>query len=218
MSKRKKIQIKAETRTLTGKKVKHLRAEGKLLGVVYGRKLESINIMMNAKEVTKQLRSVSSSTIVEILLGKKTYPAILRGKQRHPLKDIIMHVDFQAVSMDSKLRVDVPVIIIGISPAVETLGAFVTTGLDKIDIEVSAVDMPESFVVDVSNLIEIGDSIAVEDLGISEDIIVYTNLRDMLAVVTAPTLPEVEEEEIDSELDEDGTEPEVVGEKSDDEE
>ena len=206
-----KIQIKAEPRELTGKKVKYLRAEGKLLGVIYGRKIESFSIMMDSKEVTKQLRSVSSSTIVEILLGKETYPAILRGKQRHPLKDILMHVDFQAVSMDAVLRVNVPVIIVGESPAVAAIGAFLTTGIDSIDIEVKAMDMPESFVIDVSELVNIGDSVAVEDLDISEDIIVYTNPRDMLAVVTAPTIAEVEEEEdLEGEEGEEGEESEEV--------
>ncbi len=69
--------------------------------------------------------------------------------------------------------------------------------------------MPEQFVVDISHLENIGDSVAVEDLDISDKITVYTNLRDMLAVVTAPTVAEIEEE---VEEVEEGEEPEVIGE------
>ncbi len=188
----KNIQIKAEHREMTGKKVKQLRNEGKLPGVIYGKKIEPMNIVMDLKEVTKQLRSVSSSTIVDIVLDGKKYTSILRGKQRHPLKDIVMHVDFQAVSMDAKLRVNVPIVLVGESPAVASFRAILTTGVENLDIEVSAAKMPESFEVDITKLNEIGDSVSVKDLDIDDDIIVYTNEDDMIVVLTGMAMASAE--------------------------
>lgn len=186
------IQIKAEKREMTGKKVKHLRNEGKLPGILYGKKIDPMNIVMDLKEVTKQLRSVSSSTIVDIVLDGKKYPAILRGKQRHPLKDIVMHVDFQAVSMDAKLRVNVPIVLVGESPAVASFRAILTTGVESLDIEVSAADMPESFEVDITKLEDIGDAVTVADLDIADDITVYTNEDDMIVVLTGMSMASAE--------------------------
>ena len=186
------IQIKAEKREMTGKKVKHLRKEGKLPGILYGKKIDPMNIVMDLKEVTKQLRSVSSSTIVDIVLDGKKYPAILRGKQRHPLKDIVMHVDFQAVSMDAKLRVNVPIVLVGESPAVASFRAILTTGVESLDIEVSAADMPESFEVDITKLEDIGDAVTVADLDIADDITVYTNEDDMIVVLTGMSMASAE--------------------------
>jgi large subunit ribosomal protein L25 len=202
----KNIQIKAEHREMTGKKVKQLRNEGKLPGVIYGKKIEPMNIVMDLKEVTKQLRSVSSSTIVDIVLDGKKYPAILRGKQRHPLKDIVMHVDFQAVSMDAKLRVNVPIVLVGESPAVASFRAILTTGVENLDIEVSAANMPESFEVDITKLDEIGDSVSVKDLDIDDDITVYTNEDDMIVVLTGMSMASAEPTADSEESEEDGME------------
>ncbi len=200
------IQIKAELRDLTGKKVKQLRNEGKMPGIIYGKKIEPMNIVMDLKEVTKQLRSVSSSTIVDILLDGKKYPSILRGKQTHPLRDIVMHVDFQAVSMDARLRVNVPIVLVGESPAVAGFRAILTTGVENLDIEVSAANMPESFEVDITKLEEIGDAVTVADLDIDDDVVVYTNEDDMIAVLTGMSMAAAEEETEDVEIDEEGLE------------
>ena len=200
------IQIKAELRDLTGKKVKQLRNEGKMPGIIYGKKIEPMNIVMDLKEVTKQLRSVSSSTIVDILLDGKKYPSILRGKQTHPLRDIVMHVDFQAVSMDARLRVNVPIVLVGESPAVAGFRAILTTGVENLDIEVSAANMPESFEVDITKLEDIGDAVTVADLDIDDDVVVYTNEDDMIAVLTGMSMASAEETTEDAETDEEGME------------
>jgi len=77
-----KLEIFAEKRSITGKKVNVLRREGKLPGVIYGHKFETQNIVMDLKEATKVLNRATGSIIVTLNVEGKEVSALIREKQR----------------------------------------------------------------------------------------------------------------------------------------
>jgi large subunit ribosomal protein L25 len=208
-----KIVINAETRTVIGKQVKQLRRDGKIPAVIYGHKLTSLPISLNFRESSRKLDSLTGSSLVEILLDGKTHTVIVREKQKNYIRDEIIHVDFQEVSLTEKIRASVEIVLEGLSPAIKDFDGVLVAGLTEIEVESFPQDLPEKFVVDVTKLTNIGDSIHLRDIEISPKVEVLSNLDDMIVLVASGTpLPE-------EEISEGTVEPEIIekGKKEDEE-
>jgi large subunit ribosomal protein L25 len=201
-----KVVLNATKRTLTVKKVGRLRREGKLPAVMYGHNFDPVPITLDLRETTRSMQGLTSSSLVTINLDGKDHAALIRDKQRDYIRGNYKHLDFQVVSMTEKLRTSVMIELVGTSPAVKEYNGVVVSGLDSIEVECFPQDLPERFTVDVSILDELGQSIHVRDLDISEKLHVISDPDDMIALVTS-VKEEKEEEEI---TEEESEEPEVI--------
>lgn len=207
-----KLVLKASNRKLTGKKVKILRQEGKLPAILYGKEIGSLSIALDLRDASKLLRGVSSSTLVVVDVDGEEYTTLVRERQRDVLKDTYIHIDFQAVSLTETVRASVAIILEGESPAIESYGALVVSGIDSLDVEALPQDLPENITVDVSSLGEIGDTLYVKDLVLPKEVTVMTDPEELLVVISAPEAAPVEEEEEEEgeELFGEAAEPEVI--------
>lgn len=202
--------IYAEKRDLIGKKVNRLRREGKIPAIIYGSKMETLPITLNLREASKTLAAATSSTLVVIKVDGKDHTVLVREKQKNFIRNELLHVDFQVVSMTEKIRASVSVVTQGSSPAVKDQNAVIVNGLTEIEVSALPQDLPENFIVDISSLENLGDAIIVSDLDIPENVEVLSNMEDMIVTATS-VIEEVEvEEEEELELDEEGVEPEVI--------
>lgn len=206
-----RIVFKAENRTLTGKKVKHLRREGKLPAVIYGKNQEPIPILLDHKETTLLLRNVSRASILTIDVEGKEFTCLVRDRQREVISAEYIHIDFLAISMTETVRTQLNVFLVGESPAVEEFKAVVMTGTTSIDVEALPTDLPESISLDISKLENVGDTILVRDLVLPNGVSCLNEPDEMLVVIASQAAEEVleVEEEFGDDLD---IEPEVVGE------
>jgi large subunit ribosomal protein L25 len=205
-----KIVLKATRRDVVGKKVKALRREGILPAVIFGYGLEATPIQMDLREITKILASVGSSTLVTVDLDGKEFAVLVRERQRDIIYRTLSHIDFQAVSMTETVRAQVRILIGDKeAPAVEKYGAIINTGLDVLEIECLPQNLPDHIDVDVSSLVEIGDSILVKDIPLAEGIHVLDDPEDLIVVASAP-ISEEELEEVEEELVDEGAGPEVI--------
>ena len=216
-----KVLIKAEKRTITGKKVKNLRIAGKVPAVIYGSKLKSIPITLDKRDTTNTLNKTSGSTILTIDIEGEEHAALVREIQQDYIKGELLHVDFLAVSLKEKLRTNVSVSLIGEAPVLEEYSALIVSGLDQIEVECFPQDLPEVIEVDVSILEELGAAIYVKDIPTIEDVEFLSDPEDLIAVASAikeEVEEVVEEEELLEEVEE-GAEPEVIehGKKEDEE-
>lgn len=203
-----KIVINAEKRTLIGKQVRQLRRAGKLPAVIYGHKIEPQAISLDFRDASKNLAGLTSSSLIEVQLDGKAHPVIVREKQMNFIRNEIIHVDFQEVSLTEKLRTAVPVQLEGDSPAVKEYDAILVAGLSEIEVEAFPQDLPEKFLVDVSALKEIGESIFVKDISIPANVEILSDPDEMVVLVTHSAVAE-EEEEAEAE-EEAGEEPQVI--------
>ena len=207
-----KYILNAEKRDVLGKKVKGLRREGKLPAVIYGQEIESMSITLETKQVHQVLKKIGANTLISIKLGKEEYLALVREIQREVIVRDLLHMDFQAVSLEETITTVLPVVMIGESPAVAELEALLILSMDELQIEAKAKDLPDTISVDVSGLVEIGDNILVKDLVISGDVTILDDPDGLVIVATAPTLMDeiVDEVEEGAELFEELTDAELM--------
>lgn len=204
------VIIKATPRTVIGKQVRALRRAGQLPGVLYGRHIEPAPISLDAREASRILSHLTSSSLVTIDLEGQEYPALVRESQRNPIKRNLVHVDFQVVSLTEKLRTRVGIEVAGISPAVKDFNAVLVTSLDELEVECLPQHLPERIVVDISRLANVGDGIHVRDIILSENIKVLSDPEEMVVVVTASRAEEVEEVAAEAIPGQEMAEPEVI--------
>jgi len=206
-----KVVLKATRRTVIGKQVRALRRAGEMPAILYGHNVEPTAISMNAKEVTKTLARVSASSLVTIDLDGKEYPTLVRERQREPIKGVITHIDFQAVSLTEKIRANVSIVLTGASPAVKDFSAILVTTLNELEVEALPQDLPERIVVDIAKLEKIGDGIHVSDLVLSDKVHIVSGTDEMIVLAAAPKTEVEEVAPTEAEVAvEEGAEPDVI--------
>ena len=180
-----KVILKATKRTVTGKQVSKLRRAGQLPAVVYGHALGSISISLEAHGAGLIIPKLTSSSIINIDLDGKMIPVLVREKQKNYIKNELIHVDFQAVSLTEKINAAVTIHFHGLSPAVKDYSAMIVHNLNSLEVEALPNDLPERIEVDLSHLEKIGDAIHVRDLALPESVTVLSDPDIMVAVATA---------------------------------
>jgi len=198
-----KVVLKASKRSVTGRQVRALRRAGKLPAVLYGHRIDSTPITLDAHETSLLLSRLTSSSLVTISLDGQEYPTLVREKQRHPVKSHLIHLDFQALSLTEKTHAMVGVELTGTAPAVKNFDAVIVTGVTELEVEALPQDLPERVVVDISNLAEPGDSIHVRDIQLPGQVEILTNPDEVIVSATVARVEEViaapEEEEAELE-------------------
>jgi large subunit ribosomal protein L25 len=204
------VVLEANKREVIRRGVGALRRSGKIPAVVYGSGIESTPVELDAKLLTDVLSRTSASTLISLAIGKQKHQVLVRDIQRDVIRQDILHVDFLKVAMDVVISTEVPVELVGESPAVKELGGLLVTGLSSIEVEALPADLPDRVTVDLGMIVDMDDSIMVSDIEIGEGVEILTSLEELLASVVYQVEEEEEEvveveEIIDEEL-----EPEVI--------
>ena len=186
-----KVVLEATKRDVVGKQVKALRREGKLPAVIYGRHTDPINVNLDARSAGIALAKVTSSSLVTLNVEGTEHLALVREKQRDYIKNVLLHVDFLAVSLTEKLRTVVPVHFVGISLAVKDFNAVMVHNLEELEVECLPNDLPERIDVDISSLNRPGEGIRLRDVHVSDNVRLLGDPDTMVAVAT---FAKVEEE------------------------
>lgn len=190
-----KFYLPASKREITGKKVKALRRDGKIPAVVYGSDIEPTSITLDYKQVRQTLDEAGANTLLTIDMDGQEFLVLVREKQREVISRNLLHVDFQAVSLEELITTTVRVNVEGEAPAVSEYNALLVTELDELTIEAKAKDLPDSISVDVTGLTEIGDNILIRDLKVSDEVKILEDPDEIVIVVASPTVLEIEIEE-----------------------
>lgn len=194
------LVLMAEPREIHGKKVKRLRREGLVPGVVYGPVLdETVSVSVSEREFRKFYMTHGHSTIFTLKWDGGSQPVLIREVQREPVRQDMLHIDFFAPNMMVVLRQSVPVSLHGAADEVEA-GGVLQHVLNEIEVEALPSDLPNEIVVDISGLTSVGDSLHVRDIEVPENV---TLITDPDTTVASVILQEVEEEptdEIEEEL------------------
>ncbi len=197
----KSLQI--EKRTIEGKKVKTLRTQGITPIHLYGSGIESLSMQADFKDLIDVLNNNGFSIPITLNDGKNDILVFARGVQRHPLTEEILHVDFQVVSKDDEVEIEVPVNLSGESPAVKNLGGILIKLLETIKISSKVDKVPESIELDISGIESLEQSLLVSEIKVPEGVEIITDETFAIARVIPPRI-EVEEEVEDPEASEDG--------------
>ncbi len=192
------IELSVKPRVVLGKKVAALRRQGVTPANVYGRNLASTAVEVETATLIHLMRSAGRNVIIDLLIeGERSRrPVMLRAVQREPATSRLLHVDFYQVSMTEKMRTEVPLILVGVAPAVAEFDGILLQSLDTITVEALPGDIPAHVEVDVSALVRLDDAVHVRELPIDlTKVHVMTDAEQVVAKVAPPRLIAVEEEE-----------------------
>ncbi len=185
-----KHQIKADKRTVLGRKVKHLRKEGLLPATVYGHKFESLSIQFKTVELEKIYNEAGESGLVELLIGEEKLPVLFRNPQYSPVWGNILHIDCYKVNLKEKITAFVPIEFIGESQAVKD-GNMLVEVTNEIEVEALPTDLPGNIIVDISILNAVGDTITVGDIKLDDKVEMVTLPEQVIAKIEEPRAEEI---------------------------
>jgi large subunit ribosomal protein L25 len=187
------IELRAEPRTVVGKKVRFLRRQGVVPGNVYGH-AASTAIQFHARDGEQTIRRAGRTQLISLAVaGEEPTTVLVKTWQRHPYKGDLLHVDFYRVAMTETLRMDVPIRVTGDAPAVKLTGGTPFQPLSTLSVECLPADIPEAIEVDIGGLEEVDASIFVRDLVAPSGVTILTDGDELVVKILAPTV-EVEEE------------------------
>lgn len=190
------IELYAETRSVTGKKVKQLRAEGLMPLIVYGRRVEPLNIQAAEFDVKRTLARTSGQLIALRVEGERDPRMVLaRDIQRDVISGALLHADLYQVDMTETVQVDVTLSFVGEAHLVSIGEAVLATMMTSVEIECLPGDIMQSIEVDISSLVDMDDAIYVRDLVVPAGIEILTDEEELIARMDYPEEEEEEEEE-----------------------
>lgn len=190
--------LKAVFREERGKgPMRRMRAAGRIPAVVYGHREDTRALSIDAHELEQLLSRISvENTLITLDIdGEKGPPvrALVRELQVHPYRADIMHLDLYQIHAGERVDVEIPIELTG-SAAGAKMGGILQQVLHDLAITCLPDQIPEKVEVDVSAL-EIGDSIHVHEVVVSEGIHIDTDPERTVCSVVAPTVVAAEPEE-----------------------
>src|SRR6267142_2487939 len=133
------VSLSASPRQATGKgAARQARFRGKVPAVIYGHGRDTQPLELEAKELEKALQGVEpASTIIELAVDGKTVKTLIREIQRHPIRPDIIHVDFYEIHATEKVKLKVPVHLVGNPDGVRNAGGVLDQVTREVEIEVA---------------------------------------------------------------------------------
>ena len=198
MAREYKLEIEKRS---TDAKLKHLRKDGIIPGIYYSHdSKESILFQMQLSELRNAVKSGAS--IFQVSVGGKLQNVLFKSVQYHPVTEDVQHIDLYGVDMKTSISIKVPLVIEGECVGVKEDGGVISIALTEIEISCLPSDIPQSIIVDITNL-HLGDSFQAENLELDEGLELVTSPDATIASVTHAAVEA--EPEADEELD-DGSE------------
>lgn len=200
-----KTELKAQLREELGTRAaKRLRRQGLIPGVIYGRDIEPIHIVLKERELKQLLEG--GARFVSVSVGDATYDAVVQDVHYDYLNERFLHIDLHRVLMTERIRMAVPLVFKG-EPKCGPGGGIVERHLEELEVECVASKAPENIEVDLSTL-DVGEALHVGDLILPEGVEAVMAADVAVVSVAAPRV--AEETEVAEEEEEEEREPEVV--------
>jgi len=212
-----KVILKAEARSATGKKVaKDLRNKGLIPANVYKGAKGALSLQISIDGLKEVLHTKAGENVIITLKipgegSAKDKTVLIKEIQRDPVKDAILHVDFNEISLTEALKVNVPLASRGEPVGVKADGGVLEHVIRELQVECLPTAIPEKIEVDVSSL-KIGDAVYINNIKIPDGVKVL-NDPELIAMIVKPPKVEAPKEEVVEE----GIEPELIRKKKEEE-
>jgi len=176
--------LAAKLRKVTGKSAtRDIRNEEAMPAVMYGLK-DNLSLAVDPKALIKLLQEHGRNALIELSIegdSASNRSVVLKEYQTHPIRPGWVHADFLEVDVTKKIKVKVPVLLVGVSPG-EKHGGVVNHIIRALEVESIPKNIPEKIEVPMGEL-ELNQSVHVSDLAVGEDITVINKPTDVVVTV-----------------------------------
>lgn len=161
-----RLSLHAEERNILGKKVKQLRRRGSLPAHVFGKGLDTEPVAVSAKDFLTTFHLAGETGLINLKIGsEKVRPVLVRDVQYDPITGQPIHIDFYQVNLTEKVKVPVPLVLVGEQPESVHLGeTIVLQTLNEVEVEALPADLVEKIEVDITSLKNIDDATTISQL------------------------------------------------------
>jgi large subunit ribosomal protein L25 len=177
--------LKVEKRDLK-ENVAMLRKSGQMPAVFYGPKDPSTPIKVSLVDFKKAWKTAGESTVVVLEGEGIDADVLIHQVDLDPVSDIAIHADFYAIEKGKKLSVDVPLVFVGVSPAVKELGAVMVKVAHEIEIEALPKDLPHTLEVDIAGLVTFDSVLTAADIKLPTGVALKVKPEEVIASVYEP--------------------------------
>jgi large subunit ribosomal protein L25 len=190
------ITLRAKTRQEKDKTEK-LREAELIPAVLYGPNIKkNLGLQVSAKEFPKVFKEAGKTSFVELEVsgGEKpqSFSVLIHEVQKNPLDLSFSHIDFYQPSSTREIKVKVPLVFEGESPAVKNLTGTLVKNIQEVEVKALPQKLPHEIRVKLESLDEIGKTIVIKDLNLPEGVRVMKDLEEIVAQIQAPE--KIEEE------------------------
>jgi len=189
------LTLQAAKRNILRKKTRFLRRQGITPTHLFGHSIKSLALQCDTLQLKHIIARAGMTRPInlEVEDDKRPKSVFIREIQSNPISKQLIHVDFYQVRKGEKIKIEVPVVLIGEAPAMKGKGRMITHGITSLSIECLPENLPSQIEVDLSPLEEVNQAIHVRDIVFSPDITVHADPDQLLVKVSEVMIKEVEE-------------------------
>lgn len=194
----KEIELETTHREILGKKVRHLRHQNITPVHLFGHNVDSMSLQCDTDTLHRVLAQAGKTGLISLKLDKTKKPrsVLTREIQRNPITGELLHVDFYEVKATEKIKVQVPIILIGEASALKLKGNILVQELDSLGIECLPDKIPSRIDLDLSLLTGAEQTIRVKDITLGEGVTISHDDPELIVAKITVTPLEKEEEAV----------------------
>ena len=161
-----------------------LRTKGRIPAVFYGPKEKNTPISVSTIDFIKIFKKAGESSVIILKEGNNEHEVLIQDLDVHPITGAPRHADFYVIEKGKKVKVNIPLIFEGVSPAVKDKGAILIKVARDLEIEASPKDLPSDLKVDISSLVEFSSTITAKDIILPAGVSLVSGPDEIIASVS----------------------------------
>ncbi|MEE3346955.1 MAG: 50S ribosomal protein L25 [Nitrospinota bacterium] len=206
--------LAGKLRKVTSKSAtRDIRNDEAMPAVMYGLK-DNLSLVVNPKELKKLLEEKGRNALIELNIeGDSSRKVVLKEYQDHPIKPGWLHADFLEVDVTKKIKVKVPVLLVGVAPG-EKQGGVINHIIRLLEIESIPANIPEKIELPMDE-VQLNQVMHVSDLVVGEDITIVNLPTDVVLTIHEEKVKEEKPEDEEGVEGLEGVEAEAASEPAD---
>ncbi|MFH1775931.1 MAG: 50S ribosomal protein L25 [Chloroflexota bacterium] len=190
-----KVELKVDKRKTLGKDVRFLRRQGITPVHLFGHGIESLSLQCGTAELKRILAQAGHTRLISLKVdeGKKPMNVLVREVQKVSLTGELLHVDFYNVKMAEKIKMEVPVVLVGEAPALKLKENMLVQDFHGLTVECLPAKIPASIELDISSLTEADQAIRVRDITLGDEVALLNDPELMVVKISLRHVEVIEE-------------------------
>ncbi len=188
------IKVRAQTREVTGKHVKQLRAKGLIPGNISGGGKPSVAIQLDQVALRDIIKAAGAPILrITVEPGAGVDTALLARVERDAVSTAILHVDFRRIVLTDPIKARVTLHTVGEAPAVKVYNGVLLHLMESVEVEALPANLPDALTIDISGLTELNSNLTAKDIQTPANVRVLVAPDEPVVMVKAPRIETAEE-------------------------